>query len=265
MQRLLAVAGAVALLGTSTVAVADGLPERSTRTMPVAGFSWSGVYFGGHLGYGWDDVDLTESLSVTIGGLQPPGFPLASSHSVDGWLGGVHMGAMKQYGAIVVGAEISLSGASIDGSGSNCLNITTLIPAVGSTCETNVNWVSTVLARLGYAHDRFLAYGTIGWAVAGVDHRISLSVPLGPGIGLSWSQQDVADGLAVGGGLEYAIRPDLIFGVQYLHLNLDARGEGLLAGGVLTQGSRDVDLNTVTARLSFKWGGDCCAAVAPLK
>jgi outer membrane immunogenic protein len=235
--------------------------------MAAAGYSWTGFYFGGHLGYGWDDVDLTENLSFTIGGVQPPGFPLTSSHSVDGWLGGFHLGAMKQFGQVVVGTEVSLSGASIDGSGSNCLGITTLaapIATITSTCETNVNWLATVLGRLGYAFDRFLVYGTLGWAVAGVDHQIALNVPLGPGLGLNWSQQDVADGLAIGGGVEYALTKDVFFGVQYLHVNLDAKGEGLLAGGVITQGTRDLDLSTVTARLSFKWGGDCCAP-APLK
>jgi hypothetical protein len=36
-----------------------------------------------------------------------------------------------------------------------------------------------------------------------------------------------------------------------------------LLGGVITHGTRDLDLNIVTARLSYKWGGDCCAG--PLK
>jgi outer membrane immunogenic protein len=247
------------------VAAADGLPARGYGVAPVAGYSWSGVYFGSHLGYGWNDVELTENLSVTIGGLQPPGFPLRSSHDTDGWLGGVHLGAMKQFGPWVVGAEVSVSGASINGSGGNCLGITTAIPLLASTCETDVNWLVTALSRLGYAHDRLLVYGTAGWAIAGVDHRLSLNIPLGPGIGLNWAQQDVADGLAVGGGLEFAVGNGLTLGVQYLHVNLDAKGEGLLAGGVITHGERDLDLNLVTARLSYKWGGDCCAAAVPLK
>jgi|RhiMetdeSRZDD1v2_1073273.scaffolds.fasta_scaffold307221_2 outer membrane immunogenic protein len=264
MRKYLVAVGAAALCCIGGIAAADGLPDRAYGRLAPSGYSWSGVYFGGHVGYGWDDVSLSESLSLTIGGLQPPGFPLTSSHSVDGWLGGVHLGAMKQFGALVVGAELSLSGANLEGSGSNCLGITTLVPGIASTCTTNVNWLSTALARVGYAFDRVLAYGTVGWAVAGVDHRLSLNVPLGAGLGLNWAQQDVADGVAYGGGFEYAIAPDIMLGVQYLHVNLESRGEGLLLGGVLTHGSRDVELNTVTARLSFKWGGNCCAA-APLK
>jgi outer membrane immunogenic protein len=162
MRKVALVASVVALWGMSSIAAADGLPQRGYKTAPVYGYSWSGVYFGSHLGYGWDDVELTENLSVTIGALQPPPFPLRSSHDANGWLGGVHLGAMKQFGSLVVGAEISVDGASISGSGGNCLGITTLIPVVGSTCETNVNWMVTALSRLGFAHDRFLVYGTAG-------------------------------------------------------------------------------------------------------
>ena len=43
-----------------------------------------------------------------------------------------------------------------------------------------------------------------------------------------------------------------------------SKGEGLLLGGVITNGRRDIDLDTITARLSYKWGGDCCAPV-PMK
>lgn len=254
MYRHLVAAGALAL-GMSGAALADGMPARTYRTAPAAVYNWSGLYFGAHTGFGWNDVELTENLSVTIGGVQPPGFPLRSSHDGDGWLGGVHLGGMKQFGAIVIGAEVSLSGANIEGSGGNCLGITTLIAGLNSTCDTSVNWLTTVLGRLGYAHDRVLVYGTAGWAVAGVDHRLSLNIPLGPGIGLNWSQQDVADGFAYGAGFEFAITKDIIVGMQYLHANLDSRGEGLLLGGLITTGTRDLDLDTLTARLSFKWGG----------
>jgi outer membrane immunogenic protein len=266
MRKLVLVASAVALWGMTSIAAADGLPGRYGAAA-VYGYSWSGVYFGSHLGYGWDNVDLTENLSATVGGVQPAPFPLRSSHNANGWLGGVHLGAMKQFGALVVGAEFNLDGSNINGSGSNCLGITTLVPVVASTCQTDVNWMLTALSRVGFAGDRWLVYGTAGWAVAGVNHRISLSAALplvGTTAAVDFAQQDVADGLAVGAGVEWAIAKDILLGVQYLHVNLDSRGEGLLLGGVITHGQRDLDLNVVTARLSYKWGGDCCAA-APLK
>ena len=106
-----------------------------------------------------------------------------------------------------------------------------------------------------------MVYGALGYAVAGVDHSIALS--LGP-LQASWSQQDVAHGVAYGVGLEFALSKDFMLGVQYLHADLESKGEGLLLGGVITNGRRDIDLDTITARLSYKWGGDCCAPV-PMK
>jgi outer membrane immunogenic protein len=259
MRKLVLVAGALALVSMSGTALADG--SRGRMAYAPTAYNWSGVYFGGHLGYGWNDVDLTENLSLTIGGVQPPPFPLKSSHDADGWLGGVHLGAMKQFGSFVVGTELSLSGADINGNGANCLGITTLIPIVGSNCETTVNWLLTGLAKGGFAWDRFMVYGALGYAVAGVDHSIALT--LGP-LQANWSQQDVAHGVAYGVGFEYALSKDFMLGVQYLHADLEAKGEGLLLGGFITNGRRDIDLDTITARLSYKWGGDCCAPV-PMK
>jgi outer membrane immunogenic protein len=248
----------------SSMATADVYRRGTVGYAPVPMYSWSGVYFGVHAGYGWGDVDIREDFFLAVANV--PLISATQSHDTNGWLGGVHLGAMKQFGPWVLGAEFSLSGANISGSGSNCFGITTLTGGVvGSTCETNVNWLLSGLARVGYAQDRWMIYGTAGWAVAGVDHRISLNIPVGPGVQLNWAKQDVADGLAYGGGAEFALANNITLGLQYLHYNLQARGEGLILGGALSNGQRDVDLNTVTARLSYKWGGDCCLASPPLK
>jgi outer membrane immunogenic protein len=167
---------------------------------------------------------------------------------------------MKQFGSFVVGTELSISGARIDGSNGDCAGITSAT-RVTATCDSTVNWLAAGLGRAGFAFDRVLVYGTLGYAIAGVNH--SFIAELGQAQ-LGWSKQDVAHGLAFGGGLEFAVSRDISLGVQYLHANLEAEGEGLLLGGVITNGRRDVDLDIVTARLNFRWGGDCCRP-APLK
>jgi len=253
MRKLAFVAGALALVGMSGVAAADG--SRGGPVYAPAAYNWSGVYFGAHIGGGWGDVDIRETSSLTIGG----GVPLVQSHDTSGWVGGVPLGAMKQFGTLVVGTEFSLSGADINGTGGNCFGIAG--GGVTSNCSTTVNWLLTGLAKGGFAWDRWMVYGALGYAVAGVDHSIALT--LGPAQ-LSWSQQDTAHGVAYGAGFEFALSKDFMFGVQYLHANLESRGEGLFLGGLFTNGRRDIDLDTVTARLSYKWGGDCCAPV-PMK
>ncbi len=262
MKKLALVAGAVALVGLSGVAAADGYRPRGPYASPV-GYSWSGAYFGGHVGGGWGDTDITEDLFIAAAGV--PLISATQSHDVSGWLAGVQLGAMKQFGNLVIGAELSLSGADINGSGNDCFGITTFTGGnVGSTCETTVNWMATGLARAGLAWDRVLVYGTVGYAVAGVEHSLKIDIPFGSGVQLNWAQQDVAHGIAYGGGLEFAVTKDVSLGVQYLRANLESDGEGLVLGGAITTGKRDLDIDTVTGRLNIKLGGECCAA-APLK
>jgi outer membrane immunogenic protein len=224
------------------------------------------VYFGSQIGYGWGTADIREDLIIAV----PPGTPLLSArdkHDVDGWLAGVHLGAMKQFGSFVVGTDLALSGAEIDGSNGDCAGLTTASGGlIGVNCSSKVNWLATGLGRVGYAWDRFLAYGSLGYAIAGVDHNITLNIPAaGPVVAISMSKSDVAHGIAFGGGLQYGLSKDVTIGVDYLHANLVSKGEGILLGGVITNGKRDIDLDTITARFSYRFGGDCCVAAAPLK
>ena len=142
-----------------------------------AGYNWSGVYFGAHIGGGWGDVDARESLSIIV---RWHASPVGQSHDTSGWLGGVQLGAMKQFGSFVVGTEFSLSGADINGSGGNCFGITTATGGfIDANCQTNINWLLTGLAKAGFARDRWMAYGALGYAVAGVDHSVTVTRPSG--------------------------------------------------------------------------------------
>jgi opacity protein-like surface antigen len=227
---------------------------------------------GVHGGYGWGESDISEQpLQIAFDGVEFIPSSLNSSHDIDGGLGGVHLGMNKQYGHFVIGGEIRLSGAQIDGRTSNCGGITSLVGGalndadiddvdVTFNCDTTVNWVAASLARLGYASNRWLVYGTAGWAVAGVDYKSSINVTVDPlvfplAVRLPSGENDTADGFAFGGGFEYAFGDGISFGVEYTRMNLKSEGSGLFLGGVLSSGDRDIDLNTVTGRLNVKWGG----------
>lgn len=250
------VGAAVLVGGASSIAVADGyepVGKGFVAPAPIA-YSWSGVYMGVHGGYAWGDSDIKElEFQIVNAG------SFSSSNNVDGGLGGVHLGMNKQYGNVVIGGEFRLSGANIDGSTRDCAGLTTQFGGPGSTfnCKTNVNWVAAALARLGYASNFWHVYGTLGWAVAGVDYRPSITppVPTDP-VDRTLASNDTADGFAFGGGFEYAFTDDVSFGVEYTRMNLKSDGSGLFfGGGPVSRGDRDVDLNTVTGRLNFKWGG----------
>ncbi len=237
-----------------SAAAADGYDRPGGKGFVPLTYNWSGVYMGVNAGYGTGDSDITEN-PIQLLGIIPASF--SSSNNVDGFIGGVHLGMNKQFDHIVIGGEFRLDGANIDGSTGDCAGLTTLIgvPAlVNFNCSTTVNWVAAALARVGYAQDRWLVYGTAGWAVAGVDYKASINVPI-IALSLPSGQNDTADGFAFGGGVEYALSDSLTFGVDYTRMNLQDDGGGLLLGGILTSGNREIDLNTFTARLNVKWGG----------
>jgi len=246
-------------LGLSGAALADGYVTGSKGFAPPPVYSWSGVYMGVHGGYGWGDSEISEN-PLQILNFIPPSF--SGSNDVDGGLGGVHLGMNKQFGNWVVGGEFRLSGAEISGSTSDCAGLTSLVGGllapgiVGFNCETNVNWVAAALAKLGYAQDRWMVYGTAGWAVAGVDYGSAIVIPpAAPLISLPGGESETADGFAYGGGVEYAFTESVSFGVEYTRMELESQGSGLFLGGILTSGDREIELNTVTARLNIKWGG----------
>jgi outer membrane immunogenic protein len=247
-------------IGTSSDANADGyVRDKSFAPLPV--YNWSGVYFGVNGGWGGGQSDIKE-FPLQITGVPIPS-ELSGSNNINGGLGGVQLGLNKQWGPWVLGGEFRLSGARIDGSTNDCAGATTAIanivgPGMATlNCQTDVRWIAAGLGRLGYAWNRWLTYGTLGWAVAGVDYTSSVTVTPGANLTITVPSgaNDTADGLAFGGGVEYAVTDSVTFGVEYTGMNLESKGSGVFVGGVVTSGSREIDLNTVTARLNLKLGG----------
>src|SRR5262245_26139528 len=85
-----------------------GAPRRAEPLayVPAPTFSWTGLYIGTHVGYGWSDVDWQFA--------DTPGFP--TGHTGGGGLAGAQIGYNVQVNQIVFGIEADLSGSWIDGS-----------------------------------------------------------------------------------------------------------------------------------------------------
>jgi hypothetical protein len=47
------------------------------------------------------------------------------------------------------------------------------------TGKSEINWLSTVRGRIGFAWDRVLVYGTGGLAIADADFKVSIDSPAG--------------------------------------------------------------------------------------
>jgi len=228
--------------------------------LPATGTAWGGVYFGGNVGYGWSD---TTSKVI---GFRDDGSVTKDNFDLEGWLGGVHLGANVQRGNFVLGTEISLSAAEIDGKTDSCEGFS--FPGevtVNVSCSKQDEWLLLAMSRFGYAPGNWMAYVTYGLAVVGyqTDSLQDLDLPQ-QGINFSNvplnSSVNTDAGFAIGGGAEVKIGNNIVAGIEYIHAQFDDARSG---GGELVY-EYEQDLDIVRARLSMMLN-ECCEAAAPSK
>jgi outer membrane immunogenic protein len=220
------IAAGVALAPAAIAADLGGGPAgRSLKDAPLPAemplFTWSGLYIGAHVGYGWTDLDWTAA-GTTV------------NDNGSGWFGGGQMGYNWQRGALVFGVEADLSSGGMGGSAA----------CPGFTCSHDVNWLASVRGRLGVAANgnRTLFYATAGGAWADVDY----SSTAGPGF------SDRLSGWVVGGGIEHMLTPRMTARVEYLYYAFDGvtAPAGTLSGGPV---ALDPSMQTVRFGLNVKF------------
>lgn len=173
-----------------------------TGTQYSGATNWSGIYAGAVLGYGWGDL---------------------SRGDVDGFALGLTLGHNWQQGQLVYGVEgdVSYSGVGYNGFGDSY----------------DVDWVGTVRGRIGYAFDRFVAYGTAG--IAWVNAEYSRPAGRDTNTHLGWA-------LGVGG--EMQLTPNVSAKAEYLYV--DVGRETYEAGPDL---SLSPDLHLLRVGLNYRF------------
>jgi outer membrane immunogenic protein len=205
-------------------AMAADLPIRKGPAPPPAAafFDWSGIYIGGHIGYGYAEADIA-GLGTQVLRLESEGF-----------LGGAQGGWNYQMGRFVLGAELDFSFADIN---SNNSNVTNTLGNVSS----NTPWIATATTRLGYTWDRFLVYGKVGAAFAQFDYNID---------NLTASETRV--GFTVGTGLEWAVSGNWSAKAEYNYLDF-GRSSVNFDGSTV---SLDIDqrISVIKAGVNYRFG-----------
>lgn len=238
MRNVLFTSALVALataVSTATVEAADLGPPRSAPAPeaymePVRGYSWRGFYVGLNGGYAWGSGDpIIVTQGVTTGALD--------AIDPSGFFGGGQIGYNAQFGNFVLGLEADLQGGDISGSTSG--NAGALGPFAASS---EVNWLSTVRARAGFAADRMLIYATGGVAWADMDFSLSDGAT-------TFTGNDTLTGYAVGAGIEWALASNWTARAEYLYVDLeDAKFSG---GG--TAASFDNAFHTMRVGLNYRF------------
>ena len=202
-------------------AMAADLPIRkgSPAPPPEAAFlDWSGIYVGGHIGYGYGQAD--------IAGLGNQLLRLDS----EGFLGGVQGGWNYQMGRFVLGAELDFSFADINSDNSN--NVT-------GNVSSSTPWIATATTRLGYTWDRFLIYGKVGAAFAQFDYNIN-----------NVAASETRVGYALGAGLEWLIAGNWSAKAEYNYLDFGRSSVDF------NNVSRDIDqsISVIKAGINYRFG-----------
>ena len=162
----------VALLGGAQLAAAADLPRKpqpAPLLAPTPVCNWTGIYFGINGGYGWGHQDPLNLITNRFDG---------KAVDFSGGVFGGTAGAQIQSGHVVIGFEADLDWAGLKGSA-------TFIPTVGGvpigaaavTANANIDWEATARARVGYAEQNWLFYGTAGLAILGTKGNITTRRP----------------------------------------------------------------------------------------
>jgi outer membrane immunogenic protein len=248
MRKFLGLAAGMSLAFLSTGAVADGYGAPASSYAPL--YNWSGLYLGINAGAGWGHIDGNLPSA--------PGFPFNVGDLDTRFVWGGHVGYQHQMGRWVFGVEGGYMSSPKNPWASNPAG-----PGCGNVfpCQGRMTDISQVGGRLGYAFDRWMVYGTGGWAQVGVGTRSAV------GIEVASSHQD---GWFIGGGTEYALTKNVIIGAEYLHYDFNGDTQntilGTNPGGVcplFCVRRIDADADVVRARLTFKFSRE--EEVRPLK
>jgi len=218
-NKILGSASAIAIvLAGGGVASAADLPVKTPYAAPPSLFNWSGWYIGGSIERSAARLPSDSDPVNSIGRAVIPG---------------MHLGYNVQNGNIVWGLEGNV-------------NFTKATHVIGSPNQlVKIDNTASVRARLGWAVDRVLFYGTAG--VGYMKIRATTSDPAGASVfsGNAWRP-------VVGFGIEGALTNNWILGGEYLAY----LGSKNVTGGALADDSRQLkNVEEFRLRLSYKFDG----------
>ncbi|MBN8980892.1 MAG: porin family protein [Rhizobiales bacterium] len=253
MKKLLL--ASVALIVAATAAMAADAPVRHKRyvkapvykapPMPyiAPAYDWSGLYVGGHVGWG----HLRDSVTTqAAGGLLALGAvnTITSDQFIGGLQGGYNFMVAPH---ILLGFEGEFTWLTRGYS----TNIVTLAPPTILTDTSNPDWVATAAGRLGYTNDNLMIYAKGGGAWLDTKYGASQF----PAAGVPFSTSVVRAGYTVGGGLEYGITQNWSAKAEYAYLDFGTNSYNVGFGGATTATGIKTDMQQFKLGLNYRFNG----------
>jgi len=221
MRKSFISAPALSLALTASAFAADLPSYKAPLIAPPPAFSWTGLYGGVNIGYGFGsggrDTGVLAYYAIGNAIALPTGTAWYISNDLNGVLGGGQVGYNFQFNPwLVVGLEADIQATDIHsqgngvGAGSYALGVHTAY----ATQNKSVDWFGTVRGRVGVTFPsmpNLMIYGTGGLAYGGVVSSFNISdyyptIAAGGsgvvvGAGTNYDQTKV--GWTAGGGVEW--------------------------------------------------------------
>jgi outer membrane immunogenic protein len=251
----------VALALVAGSAIAADLPSRKAPppafVPPPPAFSWTGLYGGVNIGYGFGNGNQSSTSWSYLGSallpvgraipneearsapvflpFTPTGGAFYTPSNIDGVTGGGQIGYNYQFSPwLVVGVEADIQASDISSRGAVGAGVVG-DPVFGShmlsvNASHYLDWWGTVRGRLGLtmpSWPNLMVYGTGGFAYGGVNRTVSVVDAFPGGFG-SITGSDIYDntstGWTAGGGVEWTPMslPTWSVKVEYLYTDLGA-------------------------------------------
>lgn len=286
MLKTLLLAGSAAALLTSAAAAAD-LPRREAPPpvfTPIPVFTWTGAYFGINAGYAFSEDQTVRTIGNNGPGAAPVAAPFNTStvgnvaslrrtpairSEQEGFTGGGQVG----YNVQLTPGSGFVIGLEADAAYTDLSRTRSYLSALNdpSTFRQSLDFLGTVRGRVGYAFDRFMIYGTGGFAYGNVSYDAQFfgNAAARP-LAYAGTFSDIETGYTYGGGIEYALATDSMFNVfrssavtmkvEYLRYDLGSRNVLVnFTGAAPVNGSYTsrftTEGNIVRAGLNYKFSG----------
>jgi outer membrane immunogenic protein len=252
---LLAAVGSLALGISGPASAADMAVKAAPLPMVAPIYNWGGFYIGANGGWGtsdkcWDVTNFRTPIAAFREGC----------HGADGGTIGGQIGYRWQASNWVFGLEAQGNWADFNGS-----NVSVFVPRW--TNNSKVEAFGLFTGQVGYAWNNVLWYVKGGAAVT--DDKYRGTVTTAPFLGDVFdSASETRWGGVIGTGIEFGFAPNWSFAVEYDHLFMGSREitfvsrgvlAGIPAGSVFRTNSISQDVDIVTARINYRFGGPVIA------
>jgi outer membrane immunogenic protein len=207
-------------------------------------YNWTGFYFGADGGFAWQRA--TGTVTTASGAVLTP-----YGYSATGPFAGSFVGGNYQFNQYVFGVEGDWQWSNLTGRNQALapLGAAGALPSGPFTVTTTTKDYGSIRARLGIAFDRFLVFGTGGWATGNPSTAFALT-SAAPFI----TTGSKSSGWAAGGGVEYAITDTILGRIEYRYTHLQTSGFVNIPANIANGGTQ-APISDFPAGFAYKFGG----------